>query len=239
MRRTLGLLLAAGLLAAPSGAAAAQVGVMVVGKSRVLRDAGAVTLRARSVSAGGHRCAVGAATPLSVLVGTRLPLRLQDYGSCGRSPRDAGALYVTQVAGDRRRGPAGWVYKVGQRVGTTGAGDPAGPFGTGRRLRAGDRVLWFWCVQDRGEHCQRTLEAVPGRTTVSPGAPLRVSVRSYDDAGHAAAAAGASVRLGGASATTGADGVATLTAPAAGGPASLVASGAGAVRSFPVRVSIG
>ena len=142
MRR---VLLLAGLLAlaAPAPAGAATVELMVVGKQRVLREAAPVKLKSRSVRVGGRRCAVGRATPLSVLAGTRLKLRLQDYGSCGRSPRDAGALYVTQVGPDRRGGPAGWVYKVGRRAGTNGAADPAGPFGSGRvkRGRAGAVVL--------------------------------------------------------------------------------------------------
>ena len=170
MRRAL-LLVALLALAVPAPAGAATVELMVVGKERVLREAAPVKLKSRSVRVGGRRCAVGRATPLSVLAGTRLRIRLQDYGSCGRSPRDAGALYVTQVGSDRRGGPAGWVYKVGRRAGTTGAADPSGPFGHGR-LRRGARVLWFWCVQSRGEACQRTLE-VSSAPTVAPGAMLR------------------------------------------------------------------
>ena len=130
---------------------------MVVGKQRVLREAGPVKLKARSVRVGGRRCAVGRATPLSALAGTRLRLRLRDYGACGRSPRDAGSLYVRQVGADRASGASGWVYKVGRRAGTTGAADPSGPFGRGR-LKGGARVLWFWCSQGRGQSCQRTLE---------------------------------------------------------------------------------
>jgi hypothetical protein len=234
------LLLAIALvLAAPAGASAASVELMVMGKTRVLREAAPVKLKARSVRVHGRRCAVGRATPLSVLAGTRLRLRLQDYGSCGRSPADAGALYVTQVGRDRRSGARGWVYKVGNRAGTTGAADPSGPFGTGRRLRAGQRLLWFWCVQDRGQQCQRTLEARPERFTVAPGAPLRVTVRGYDDNGRGVPVAGAIVRLGGAEAVTGADGVAVVTAPARAGAARLTAERDGMVRAFPRRVVVG
>ena len=98
-------------LAVPAPAGAASVQLMVVGKTRVLREAGPVRLKARSVRVGGRRCSVGRATPLSVLAGTRLKLRLRDYGACGRSARDAGALYVRAVAGERAKGAAGWVYK--------------------------------------------------------------------------------------------------------------------------------
>ena len=123
-------------------------------------------------------------------------------------------------------------------MGTTGAADPSGPFGTGKRLRSG-RLLWFWCVQNRAGGCQRTLEARPERTTVAPGAPLRVTVRGYDDNGRGVAVAGALVRLGGAQALTGADGVAVVTAPGAPARCALTAEHAGMVRSFPERVVVG
>jgi hypothetical protein len=233
MRRALLVLLA--LLAVPAPAGAATVDLMVVGKERVLREPAPVTLKARSVKVGGRRCAVGRATPLSVLAGTRLRLRLQDYGSCSRSPRDAGALYVTQVGADRRGGPAGWVYKVGRRVGTTGAADPSGPFGRGR-LRAGARLLWFWCVQDRAQSCQRTLET-SSAAVVAPGASLSVTVRGYDDSGRGVPVAGATVRLGAAVATTDARGVASVAAPASGS-ARLIAEREGLVRSWPRTVRV-
>jgi hypothetical protein len=225
----------AAALAAPSGAASQ---VMVVGKERVLRAPVSVTLRARNVSVGARRCAAGKATPLSLLAGTRLRLRLRDYGSCGRSPRDAGGLFVTRVGAESNRGNDGWVYKVGRRSGTAGAADPGGSFGNGRRLRGRDRVLWFWCVQDLQQHCQRTLEAVPEQSVVARGASLRVRVRAYDDFGRAVPAAGAIVRMNATEAVAGPDGVATLIAPARSGGASLVATGAGAVRSFSERVTI-
>ena len=237
------VLLAAALavlvLAAPASAGAASVELMVVGKDRVLREAAPVRLRARTVRVGRHRCAVGRATPLSALAGTRLRIRLQDYGSCSRSPADAGALYVTQVGPDRRGGPRGWVYKVGRRAGTTGAADPSGAFGTGRRLRDGQRVLWFWCVKDAADSCQRTLAVTPARSTAAPGATVAVAVRGYDDSGAGVRVAGATVRLGAATATTGADGVATLTAPDAAGRYRVTAEKPGLVRSFPARVVVG
>ena len=175
-------------LAVPAPAGAASVQLMVVGKTRVLREAGPVRLKARSVRVGGRRCAVGRATPLSVLAGTRLKLRLRDYGACGRSARDAGSLYVRAVAGERARGAAGWVYKVGRRAGTTGAADPSGPFGRGR-LKRGARVLWFWCAQTGGEACQRTLE-VSSAGSVAAGGMLAVTVRGYDDNGDGRAGGG-------------------------------------------------
>ena len=234
MRRAL---LLAGLLAlaVPAPAGAATVGLMVVGKDRVLREAAPVKLKSRSVRVGGRRCAVGRATPLSALAGTRLKLGFRDYGSCGRSPRDAGALYVKRIGAERARGTAGWVYKVGRRAGTTGAADPSGPFGGGK-LKRGARVLWFWCVQVSGTACQRTLE-VSSAPTVAPGAMLAVTVRGYDDNGRGAAVPGATVRLGSATAVSDANGVAQVAAPASGA-ARLTAEHAGMVRSWPRTVRV-
>jgi hypothetical protein len=234
MRRTL---LLAGLfaLAVPAPAGAATVGLMVVGKDRVLREAAPVKLKSRSVRVGGRRCAVGRATPLSALAGTRLKLGFRDYGSCGRSPRDAGALYVKRIGAERARGTAGWVYKVGRRAGTTGAADPSGPFGRGK-LKRGARVLWFWCVQVSGGTCQRTLE-VSSDSSVAPGAMLPVTVRGYDDNGRGAAVPGATVRLGSATAVSDATGVAQVAAPASGA-ARLTAEHAGMVRSWPRTVRV-
>ena len=201
----------------PASAPAANVTTMVVGKTRTLRDAKSVKLAdKRRVKVGGHRCTVAGATPLGVLAGLHLTMRLRDYGSCGRRAVDAAGLFVKRLGADRNRGRNGWVYKVGRRVGSAGAGDVAGPFGTGRRLRGGDRLLWFWCRAQASGGCQRTLEAVPDRTTAAPGETLRVTVRGYDDGGRGKPAAGANVRLGSAIATTGSDGVATVMVPEAG-----------------------
>jgi hypothetical protein len=238
MRRAVVLLLASAAVAAAATAEARpKVEVMVVGKSAVLAGPERVALKARSVRVGGRRCAVGRATPLSVLAGTGVPFSVRDYGACSRRPRDAGSLYVRRIGPDRERGRDGWVYKVGRRSGSAGAADPAGSFGTGRKLRAGQRVLWFWCVKDPQDQCQRTLEAASART-VAPGAPLAVTVRGYDEAGRGVRVAGATVTLGGATAVTGADGVATVIAPAAG-RYRLRAEKPGMVISFAERVVVG
>jgi hypothetical protein len=230
----------AALAAAPAGASAAKrVDVLVVGKSKVLRGPKHVALKARTVKVGSRRCAVGRATPLSALAGTGLRLRVRDQGACGARARDAGGLYVFQVGRDREKGRSGWVYKVGNKAGTAGAGDPAGPFGTGRGLHAGQRVLWFWCTLDAAQGCQRTLDVRPERSSAAPGSALRVTVRGYDDAGKGVPVAGATVRLGSASAVSGADGVAALTVPSATGRLRLQAERDGMVRAFPREVTVG
>jgi hypothetical protein len=142
---------------------------------------------------------------------------------------------VRAVAGERARGAAGWVYKVGRRAGTTGAADPSGPFGHGR-LKRGARVLWFWCAQTGGEACQRTLE-VSSAGSVAAGGMLAVTVRGYDDNGNGVPVAGATVRLGSAIAVTDASGVAQVVAPGTG-RYRLTAEHDGMVRSWPRKVSV-
>jgi hypothetical protein len=219
------------ILALALAAPAQDVEVMVVGRERVLRGPADVRLKERTVKVAGRRCRVGAATPLSALAGMRLRFTLRDYGRCGRKPRSAAGLYVRAIGRERERGIAGWVYKVGRRTPTIGAAD------TSRRLRAGQRVTWFWCR--RAGACQRTLEVRPDRTAAAPGEVLRVTVRGYDDLGAGVPVGGATVRLGDASAVTGPDGVATLTVPAAGGALALSAERAGMVPAFPGEVRVG
>jgi hypothetical protein len=232
-RATLIALAAAGLLAAPQAAPAATVTTMVAGKTQILREAKPVRIvDKRRVKAGGRRCTVSGATPLGVLAGAGLPLRIRDYGRCGRRAADAASLFVTRIATERNRGQDGWVYKVGRVVSSAGAGDRSA-----RRLRGGDRLLWFYCRQ-RATGCQRTLEAVPDRTAAAPGESVRVTVRGYDDQGRGIAVAGATVRLGSASAVTGTDGSAELTVPEPGRLV-LTAERAGMVRSFPGEVRAG
>jgi hypothetical protein len=218
------LVMVAALLAAPQVAQAASVETMVVGKQRVLRSAKPVKLAdTRRVKVGSRRCTVSGRTPLGV----------RDYGSCGRRPADAASLFVTRIGSDRNRGQDGWVYKVGRTVSSAGAGDRSG-----RRLRAGDRLLWFYCRTQRTGGCQRTLEATPDRTAAAPGETVRVTVRGYDDQGRGVAVAGATVTLGSATATTDASGVAQLVV-AESGRLALNAARAGMVPAFPRVVGAG
>jgi hypothetical protein len=238
MRRALAIAVAVALIA-PASAGAASVQVMVVGKERVLRAPKTVKLKVRTVKVGSERCRVAAATPLAALVATKLKLGVRDFGSCSRRPRDAAGLYVAKVGREREKGRGGWVYKVGRRAGSAGAADPSGPFGTGKRLRAGQRITWFWCELNQAGSCQRTLEVQPDRTSAAPGEALRVTVRGYDDQGKGVAVAGATVRLGAASAVTAADGTASLTVPGGSGALRLTAERAGMVRAFPREVAVG
>jgi hypothetical protein len=105
-------------------------------------------------------------------------------------------------------------------------------------LRAGDRLLWFYCRAQRTGGCQRTLEATPDRASAAPGETVRVTVRGYDDQGRGIAVAGATVTLGSATATTDAAGVAQVVVPAAGRLA-LGAARTGMIPAFPGAVRAG
>jgi len=230
-----------GALAAPgverSGATKAAARGPVVTQLVAFRSGKTAQRRVRAsltrVRVGAKRCAVAPGTALATLVRSRPgKIGLRDFGSCSSRPRDGGQLFVRSIRGERNRGVSGWVYKVGRRLATAGAGDPAGPFGRGR-LRAGARVTWFYCRMESGS-CQRTLELsaqpAPGDDVTS------VSVRGFDDRGDAVPVEGASVRGGGTEARTDAQGRATLALPA--GMRTLRATKQGLVASHAVRVTV-
>ena len=219
-----------------AAAPAAEAGAPAVRQLVVFRSGKAVAKKVSSkgvlVKVGRHRCAAGTATALAALVRSKPGrLRLRDFGSCSRRGRDASGLFVSGIGADRNRGQNGWTYKVGRKAATAGAADPSGPFGTGRRLRAGQRVTWLYCrLVDGG--CQRTLEL---KSSAEPGG-VATSVRGYDDQGRGLAVAGASVNLGGATQLTDASGVAHFAV--APGSYRAWASKKGLVRSFSERVVV-
>jgi hypothetical protein len=228
------LLIAAATAAlAIDGAASAEAKVhqMVVFRSgkAVIKD---VSTRGVSVTVHRRRCAVPSRTPLAALVRSHVGrIGLRDFGSCSRHARDASGLFVRSIGRDRNRGRNGWEYKVGNKAGTAGAADPTGPFGTGRRLRSGQRVVWFYCVL-RSRGCQRSLAV---RVTPQPGA-LSVKVVGYDDAGHGVLVDGATVTAGGRTALTGPDGRARIAL--ASGRYRVRAEKKGLVRSFTERAEV-
>jgi hypothetical protein len=233
-RRTVLAGAAALVAAAPvaAEAAAPKVPAMIVdSKQRVVAGPRTVTAAATYVRSSGRRCRVPQGVALGVLAALR---RAGGPAFASRGPCDS--PYVHRIGREAERGTGGWVYKVGRRLGTTSAADPTGPFGTGRRLRSGQRVVWFWCA--RAGRCARTLEVRPAQRTVAPGAPLRVTVRSFDDNGRGRAVAGATVRLAGASTTTAADGSATLASPAVAGRHRLTATAPRLVPAYPEAVTV-
>ena len=229
MRRLLSLL-ALGVLVAPAAEAATpKVEQMVVfrsGKAVTKR----VAMKPARVKVGRRRCAVAGRTPLAALWRSKPgKIRLRDFARCSRRARDAGQLYVRSIRGQGERGTGGWVYKVCRREGSAGAGDPSGPFGRGR-LKRGQRVLWFHCR--RAGDCQRTLEL---KVRVEAAGTL-FTVTGYDSQGRGARIAGAGVKVGPASLTTGADGTVRSRIPA--GRYRAYAARRGLVRSFSERVVV-
>ena len=229
-RVILGGLVALALAAPPAaGAAAPQVKQLVV-----FRDGAAVQKRVgtrhASVAVRGRRCAVGDGTALAALVRSKVGrLRLRDFGACSSRPSDSAGLLVTGIGADRNRGQRGWVYKVGQRAATAGAGDIGGPFGRGR-LRSGQRITWFYCLQ--AADCQRTL----GLTASVFRGGVAAEVRGYDDAGDGIPIEGATVTASGVSGVTDAEGRVQLELRT--GFQRLVARKDGLVRSFTKLVEV-
>ncbi|HEV2923684.1 MAG TPA: hypothetical protein VGW98_06605 [Solirubrobacteraceae bacterium] len=230
------------LSAAGSSARGPSVQSMIVGRGgSILSRARNVTASATTVRAGRATCAVAAGTPLAVLAAVRHSggpvFALRDYGRCGSSPQNSGQLFVYSLGGESNRGQSGWEYKVDHVSGSTGAGDPTGPKGDGRRLRQGADVLWFWCNAFAGG-CQRTLDIAASATTVSRRALLNVTVNGYDNEGRGSPIAGAIVTLGSDFASTGTGGNAALIAPGIPGRYSLSASRPGLVTSFPETIVV-
>lgn len=250
-RRAVGAVLAAGVTLAAAGAAPASPGriaatpsvlAMVVGRGgAILSSARSVSAAATALRVGARSCAVAAGTPLSVLAALRRSggpaFALRDYGHCGSSQSSSAQLFVYSLAGQRNNGQNGWEYKVDGYAGSTGAADPSGARGDGRRIRSGQRVLWFWC-QANGGGCQRTLALAPASRTVTRGSSFTVTVSAQDNEGRGRPVAGAIVTLGSDFASSASDGRSTLIAPSAPGRYELTATRAGLVPSFPQTIVV-
>ncbi|MEA2423038.1 MAG: hypothetical protein QOF55_2137 [Thermoleophilaceae bacterium] len=236
MRRALTGAAAACAVAALAPAGAAQAAPPRVAQLVVFKNGDAhqapVTAASATAHVGGKRCAVGAGTALAALLRSgETGIGLKDYGACSSHPTDAGGLYVARIRKDAASGANGWVYKVGNKVATAGAGDPSGPFGHGR-LKPGTRVTWFFCHM-KAAGCQRTLTVKP---EALGGGQVRVTVRAYDDRGKARPAKGATVHVGTATATAGSNGVATLASDS--GVQDVYAEAKAAVRSFQEQIEV-
>lgn len=211
---------------AEAGAAAPRIETMVVARDGSVYGPKRVTAAATRVRASGRRCRVRAGLPLTALAALD-----RAGGPAFRTRGSCSSLYVFQVGRDREAGTGGWVYKVGTRAGTVGAGDPSGPFGDGRRLRTGRRVLWYWCVA--AGRCQRTLALRLSSRDAAPGAAFSVRAISYDGEGRGRFEPSVSVAIAGSRAVTGADGLATLQAPSRMGRFRVRATARGLIPPFP------
>jgi hypothetical protein len=220
VRRRLWIALAAAAaLPVSSAAAAPAVSIMVVGRHGTLLPARTVRARAASVRIGHRRCAVPGATALSALIAAHVRFRVTDAAGC-----DPAAMFVRTVDQQTGRGRAGWEYKIGHLAPSLGAGDPGG------RLRRGQELLWFWCVDATA--CQRTLATM----IAFDAAGMRVHVLGYDDNGHRRSIAGATVHVGQLTAVTDGSGWATFTLVP--GQYRVYATKPGLVPSFPTQVGV-
>ena len=163
---------------------------------------------------------MSAGTALAGLIDARQKPRVTDVAGC-----DPASMFVTKVGPDANHGFAGWEYKINHTSPSPSAGDPGG------RLRAGQQLVWFWCV--RASACQRTLALTVAGNRLS--ATNRVTVTGYDDNGHGKRIAGATVHVDSTTVTTGADGTATVTLTP--GRHTLYATKTGLVQSFPDTVT--
>jgi hypothetical protein len=238
MNRALVAALACLAGAAPAAAAADDVSAAAssprVEQMVVFRSGKAqldsVRVKGTTARVGSRKCAVGRGTALAALLRSGVAkVGLRDYGSCSGRAVDSSGLFVRQLGPDANRGQSGWVYKVGRKAASAGAADSTGPFGRGP-IKDGSRVTWFYCLV--ASKCQPTLEV-----KVAPAAgAVSVRVTAYDDRGKGKPAAGATVHAGPLTATTDSSGLATVTTGRGG--FDVYAEGAGAVRSFPRRVSV-
>jgi hypothetical protein len=223
------------VVAFPAAAAAGappSVSQLVVFRDGSVKEK-SVRAKRVTVRVKGRSCALPAATPLAALAASKVaPIGFRDFGSCSRRTRDAGGLFVRSIGPDGNAGQDGWVYKVGRKLGTAGAADPTGSFGHGL-LKARAQVLWFYCHFQSGS-CQRTLSFT--QVAISTPGQVRVSVRAYNDEGRGVPAAGATVHVDSVTAVTGADGSATVAAPA--GAHRIYADETGRIRSFTTRVVV-
>ena len=220
------IVVAATLVVAAPAHAAPRVAQLVVFKngSAVQKQ---VTAASTTAKVGKKRCAVPAGTPLAALLRSKIgAIRLHDYGSCSSNPNDAATLYVRRIRKDAAKGLSGWVYKVGNKTSSAGAGDPAG------RVKSGARITWFYC-HTGANGCQRTL-GVTGKPL--GGGQVRVSVRAYNDNGKPRAAGGATVHVGSTTAKTDSHGVATVTVSP--GKRRVYAQSKGLVRSYTERIDV-
>jgi hypothetical protein len=222
--------------------AAPNVQTMIVGSGgTILAQAATVAAAPTAVQVGGKSCSVDGATPLAALAAIRRAggpgFALRDYGRCGSSPVNSGELFVYSLGGESNSGQNGWEYKVDDISGSTGAGDPSGSRGNGRRLTSGERVLWFWCEATSGG-CERTLEVFTSAGSLSAGHTLTVTVKGYDNEGRGVPVAGAIVTVGSDFASTAANGRASLILPSSRGSYQLSATRHGMVPSFPETVVV-
>ena len=216
-------LLAALCLAAPAALAApSTVSVRVEGESATLVPRTVLTTTTTPVNKDGqpgHDCTgTSAAGALE-----------QATNGDWNGPWSAFGYAVFTIKGETHdfSGPVNWSFWLNNRSASTGI--------CGAELAQGDEVLFFpaSCDFDPNTNtCSNqlvlALHDVPAR--IERGRPFTVRVLRYNPNGESAPVGGAAVSGGGASSTTGTDGLATIALPSTG-PTTLQATAQGYVRS--------
>jgi hypothetical protein len=228
--------LAAGLLtlacAAPAVAAGpANVTVRVEGAASTLVEEGAVATTTALVNKGGKGDCSGTSAAGALERATGGDWDGPWYGSDGYGvERIFSEAYPFNARGDY------WAFWVNGRAASLGI--------CGVELQQGDDVLFFvdqcFNAQPPDYACQnppvRPL-ALTAPASAQTGRPVTLSVATLDGSGGSAPADGARITGPGVDATTGSDGKATVTFPAAGQVA-LKASKTGSVRSARETVAV-
>jgi hypothetical protein len=204
---------------------------MVVDKSGDVFGPERVTASKTRVRSSGRSCRIPQGLGLSVLAALD-----RVGGPSFRSRGSCDSIYVFQVGRDRESGRGGWVYTVDNKLATVGASDPSGPLGDGRRIRSGQRVVWYWC--NIGGRCQHTLRIRLSTSSTRRGSRFKVRAIAYDGQGRGRFRSGVRVSIGGSSATTGSDGLATLTAPRKTGAHRVRARATGLIPAFPEILTV-
>jgi hypothetical protein len=228
--------LAAGLLtlalAAPAVAAPSNVTVRIEGAANTLVEEGGFTTTSAPVNKGGKGDCSGTSAAGALERATSGDWDGTYYGtSVGYGvERIFGETYTFNARGDY------WAFWVNGKAATQGV--------CFVELQEGDDVLFFvdqcFDAQPPDFACKnppvRPL-ALTVPASAQTGRPVEVSVATLDGNGGSSPTDGARVTGGGADATTGADGKATLTFPEAG-QVVLKATKAGSVRSAAERVGV-
>jgi hypothetical protein len=198
--------LATALFTSRASAGAAAVTVRVEGTRNTLVAATAVALRTASVTKNGVAADSCAGTSAAGA------LQLATHGDwAGTWSASYRAYFVTAIDGLSlpSSGPEYWAFWVNDAPALEGicSYDP----------RPGDSLLFFPDCYGKGCPKSAGVLGVKAPAVALVGTPFKVTVTAYSDAkGTPSKAVGASVSGGGASATTGADGTASLTFSHAG-----------------------
>ena len=164
-----------------------------------------------------HKTALGALVTASRRAPFSLGLKWSDaFGGAWNG------FYLTSVAGITPPSTAFWAVKVNQTLSATGIGST--------RVAKGDKVLVYYTTFDPNTYAtQPTLALSASSRHPEPGSQVTFTVKAYDDAGTASAAAGAWVWINGAA--TRADANGTVTVRVARGAFHVHATSPGDIRS--------